>query len=92
VTDGRENAAVQVQAAKVWVAEAIATWAVHRVLESGYTLVTGRVPPTARDRTVPFRRVVVWAALSAAAVAIADVAADRFVLRAESPESTAPTT
>ena len=69
------------QAAKVWLGEAAASWAVRRALESGYHRATGRALPTARDRDVPFRRIMVWAAVSAAAVAVANVVVDRVVLR-----------
>ncbi len=69
------------QAAKVWLGEAAASWVVHRALEFGYHRATGRPLPTARDRDVPFRRVMVWAAVSAAAVGVADVLVDRVVLR-----------
>jgi hypothetical protein len=71
--------------AKVAVLESAASWAVRRSLESGYHLATGSQPPTARDHNVPFRRIVAWAAVSAAAVAVANVAVDRFALRREPP-------
>ena len=72
--------AAHAQAAKVWLGEA-AAWAVRRSLESGYHRATGRALPTARERDVPFRRVMVWAAVSAAAVWVANVLVDRVVLR-----------
>ena len=65
--------------------EAAASWAVRRALESGYHRATGAALPTARDRDVPFRRIVVWAAVSAAAVAVANVVVDRVVLRPTLP-------
>ena len=37
--------------------------------------------PTARDPDVPYRRIIAWAAMTAAAVTAADIAADRLVLR-----------
>ena len=77
--------AAQLQAAKIWLGEAAASWAVRRALESGYHRATGAVLPTARDRDVPFRRIVVWAAVSAAAVAVANVVVDRVVLRPSLP-------
>ena len=61
------------------------SWAVRRALESGYHRATGRALPTARDRDVPFRRILVWAAVSAAAVAVANVVVDRVVLRPTLP-------
>ena len=86
----RQKAEARTQSARVWSAEAVATWTVHRLLESGYKLATGREPPTARDRNVPLRRVLTWAAVSAAVVAVADVTADRFVLRTDSRVSASP--
>lgn len=82
-SDGHETA--HTQAAKVWLGEAAASWAVRRALESGYHRATGRALPTARDRDVPFRRIMVWAAVSAAAVAVANVVVDRVVLRPTLP-------
>ena len=67
--------------ATVWLAEAAASWVVHRALESGYRRATGRPLPTARDRDVPFRRIMVWATDTAAAVTVASVVVDRVVLR-----------
>ena len=72
---------------KVAVLESAATWAVRRTLESAYHIATGREPPTARDRDVPFRRILAWAAATAAAVAVANVAVDRFALRHEPPDN-----
>ena len=76
------------QATRIWGSELASTWAVKRLLESGYYRATGREIPTARDRNVPFRRVILWAAVSAAAVAIANVVADRVVLRPRQPLDT----
>ncbi len=84
-TDAGGRGAAQVQAAKIWLGEAAASWAVRRALESGYHRATGAALPTARDRDVPFRRIVVWAAVSAAAVAVANVVVDRVVLRPTLP-------
>lgn len=69
------------QTAQLWVLEAAATWAVRRALESGYHQVTGRPLPTARDRATPFRQVLVWVTVKAAAIAAADVIVDQVVLR-----------
>ncbi len=88
ITDAGRIAAretAHAQAAKVWLGEAAASWAVRRALESGYHRATGAALPTARDRDVPFRRIVVWAAVSAAAVAVANVVVDRVVLRPTLP-------
>ena len=75
------------RAVKVAVLESAASWAVRRTLESAYQVATGRKPPTARDRDVPFRRILAWAAATAAAVAVANVAVDRFALRREPPDN-----
>ena len=72
---------------KVAVLESAATWAVRRTLESAYHVATGREPPTARDRDVPFGQVLAWAAAMAAAVAMANVAVDRFALRHQPPDN-----
>jgi len=69
------------EAARAWGTEVAATWAVRRAIESGYQRATGRPLPTARDRTVPLGRVLVWAAVLAAAVAATDVLVDRVILR-----------
>ena len=39
------------------------------------------------NRDVPFRRILAWAAATAAAVAMANVAVDRFALRREPPDN-----
>ena len=69
------------QAVKVSVSEMGSTWVVRRSLEFAYRRVTGRELPTARDRNVPFRQVIVWASVTAAAIAAANVMADRLALR-----------
>ena len=66
---------------KIAVVESAASWLVRRAMESGYRKATGQAPPTARDQGAPLRRILVWAAVSAAAVAVANVVADRVVLR-----------
>jgi hypothetical protein len=57
------------------------TWAVQQGIEVGYQRITGRVLPSALDSDVPLRRILRWAAVSAAAVAVSNVAVDRLVLR-----------
>ena len=84
--DGLGHSGVGV-AVKIAISESAASWVVRRSLESGYHRATGHLPPTARDRNVPFRRILVWAAVSAAAVAVANVAVDRFVLRRETRDA-----
>lgn len=68
---------------RLWAAEAAASWAVRRLIEVGYRRRTGSDLPTARDRAVPLHRVLLWTAVTAAAVAMADAAVDRVVLRSE---------
>ena len=80
-----------VQATRVWAAEAAVNWAVHRVMESGYRRATGAPLPTARDVDVPFRRILLWAVVTAAAIVSADVAVARIVLRSRpTPAASAP--
>jgi hypothetical protein len=71
----------RLESAKIAVVEMGATWLVRRVLDVGFQRTTGHAPPTARDRDVPFRRTIAWAAVTAAAVAVANIIADRVVLR-----------
>jgi hypothetical protein len=66
---------------RIAVVEMAVTWLVRRMLDLAFQRATGHEPPTARDRGVPFRRIMAWAAVTAAAVAAADVIADRVVLR-----------
>ena len=66
------------QAVQIAVVQMVATWAVQRALSFGYRRLTGRDEPTARDADVPLRRILAWAAASAAA---ANVVVDRLVLR-----------
>jgi len=73
------------QSMRVAAVEAAATYVVRRALEFGYRGATGRELPTARDRNVPFRQVLVWATVTGAALAAATVIVDQFALRRESP-------
>src|SRR5262249_47655589 len=68
------------RAVKIAVAEAVATYLVRRALESGHRRLTGRPLPTARDRDVPFRQVMVWASVTGAALSAATVLVDQFAL------------
>lgn len=54
-----------------------AAWAVRAAMEKAYTAATGSAPPRASDRSVPLRKVLLWAAATAAAVAVANVVVDR---------------
>jgi hypothetical protein len=69
---------------KVAALESAATYAARRALEFGYRRATGRALPTARDRNAPFRQVLVWATVTAAAMSAATVVVDQFALRRES--------
>ena len=75
------------QSVKVAVLEMSATWVVRRALEFGYHAVTGGELPTARDRHVPFRQVLIWATVTAAAIAAADVIVDHSALRPKQPRN-----
>ena len=77
----RREANPRVQAAKIAIMEMAATWVVRTALDSGFRRATGNSPPTARDPDVPYRRIIAWAAMTAAAVTAADIAADRLILR-----------
>jgi hypothetical protein len=61
------------------VAALAATWVVQRVMSSGYRAVTGKEPPHASDRQQSLTRVFLWAAATAATIAMVNVAIDRFV-------------
>jgi hypothetical protein len=52
---------------------------VRRALESGYKRVKGTPPPRAHDRSAPMTQVLLWAAVTATAVAVASVVVDRLV-------------
>jgi hypothetical protein len=52
---------------------------VRRALESGYKRVKGSPPPRANDRSTPMGQVLLWAAVTATAVAVASVVVDRLV-------------
>jgi ribose/xylose/arabinose/galactoside ABC-type transport system permease subunit len=68
---------------KIAVVESAASWLVRRAMEAGYRAATGQDPPTARNQAAPLQRILVWASVSAAGVAAANVLADRLVLRHE---------
>lgn len=72
------------QAMKAAALESAATYVVRRGLELGYRRATGRELPTARDRDAPFRQVLVWATVTAAALSAATVIVDQVALRRES--------
>jgi hypothetical protein len=72
------------QAMKVAALESAATYVARRGLEFGYRRATGRELPTARDHNTPFRQVLVWATVTAAAMSAATVVVDQFALRRQS--------
>ena len=59
----------------------VGAWAVRKALDSGFRLATGRPAPTASDLNILPRRIVLWAAVTAAGVAAVNVAVDRVMLR-----------
>ena len=61
------------------VAAIAATWVVQRVMSSGYRAFTGKEPPHASDRNQSLARVFLWAAATAATIAVLNVAIDRFI-------------
>jgi hypothetical protein len=54
-----------------------ATWAVQKGLSAAYTKATGHQPPRASDPDASLRRIIVWAATTAVAVAVVNVVVDR---------------
>ena len=54
-----------------------ATWAVRKAMDAAYTRATGSEPPRASDPSASMRRILVYAAVTAAAVAVVNVAVDR---------------
>ena len=54
-----------------------ATWAVREIMEKVYKKTTGNNPPHASDPEQTMTRVILWAATTAAAVAIVSVVIDR---------------
>ena len=54
-----------------------ATWAVQKGLSAVYTKATGHQPPRASDPDASLRRILLWAATTAVAVAVVNVVVDR---------------
>ena len=54
-----------------------AGWLVRKALDGAYTRTTGSPPPKAADRDVNIGRVLVYAAATAVAIALVNVAIDR---------------
>jgi hypothetical protein len=55
----------------------VAAVIVRRALEGGYKAVRGTPPPRANDRNASLSHVLMWAAVTASAVAVASVIVDR---------------
>lgn len=60
-----------------------ATWVARKVMDSAYRGVTGHRPPSADDPRTSLKKALVWAAITAAAAAVVEVAVYRFA----SPDS-----
>lgn len=58
-----------------------ATWGVRHVMDRAYRRSTGSPPPRAGDPEVPLGRVLMWAAASAAVLAVTNVVIDRLTAR-----------
>ena len=56
-----------------------ATWVVGKSLNAGYRRITGNEPPNAADREVPLRQAVLWALATATALALVNLAIERWV-------------
>lgn len=63
------------------VAAIAATWGVRKALDSAYRGATGNEPPRANDPDRSLRQVLMWAAISAAALAVVNVVLDRALSR-----------
>lgn len=59
------------------------SWGVRHAMDSAYRRSTGNPPPRARDTTVPLTKVLMWAAVTAAVLAVANVVVDRLTSRWE---------
>jgi hypothetical protein len=62
-------------------AEIGAMWGVRKALDSVYRRSTGSEPPRAHDPEASLRKVLMWAAVSAAALAVVNVVIDRVTAR-----------
>ena len=51
-----------------------ATWAVRKMLDSGYRKALGRKAPVADDPTVNLGNALIWSAITAASAAVVEVA------------------
>lgn len=55
-----------------------ATWVARKVMDSAYRGVTGHRPPSAHDPRTSLKKALAWAAITAAAAAVVEVAVYRF--------------
>ena len=76
----RTGVARILRGAEVHAVHVAAAWSVRTLLDAGYHIVFGHGPPSARDRDVPLRKILVWTGVSAAALAVANVVVDRALL------------
>ena len=67
------------------VAMIVAGWGVPRILNSTYRRATGNSAPRASDPSIAMRKVVLGAAVTAAAVAAVNVVIERFATRMAPP-------
>ncbi len=58
-----------------------ATWAVRKMLDSGYRKALGRKAPVADDPTVNLGNALIWSAITAASAAVVEVAVYRIISR-----------
>jgi hypothetical protein len=54
-----------------------AAWIVRKAMETAYTKATGHAPPKVSDPDARMVRIIVWAAATAATIAVVNVAVDR---------------
>ena len=71
---GSGNAAIKIVAP---FASLGATWAVRKMMDSGYRRATGSEPPYAGNPENTLRQALMWAAVTAAAIAAVNVMVDR---------------
>jgi Protein of unknown function (DUF4235) len=62
-------------------AAAGAAWGVRKMMDGAYRKKTGNEPPRAGDPEQSMRRILLWAAVTAAALAVVKVAVDRATSR-----------
>ena len=55
-----------------------ATWVARKVMDNAYRGITGHRPPSAHDPRTSLKNALVWAAITAAAAAVVEVAVYRF--------------